>query len=63
MRTLTLDQAADLLKVSPRSLADRRYRLRLPIQARKVGRKIVFVEDDILRLLERGRERPGEGRR
>jgi len=64
MRTLNLEQAADILKVSPRSLADRRYRLRLPLQARKVGRKIVFVEDDVLRLLERGRERlPGEGRR
>lgn len=61
MRTLSLEEAADLLKVSPRSLADRRYRLKLPLQARKIGRKVVFVEDDVIRLLEHGREPiPGE---
>lgn len=64
MRTLNLDEAAALLKISPRSLADRRYRAKLPLAARKIGRKIVFVESDITRLLDRGTERlPGEARR
>jgi len=57
METLTLEQAADILKVSPRSLADRRYRFRLRLPARKVGRKVVFVQADVLNILEAGRER------
>jgi hypothetical protein len=57
MRTLNLEQAAELLKVSPRSLADKRYRAKLPLPARKVGRKIIFLEADIARLLDRNIER------
>ena len=64
MRTLTLEEAANMLKVSPRSLGDKRYRLRLPLPARKVGRKVIFIESDILKLLERNIEPiPGEERR
>lgn len=64
MVTLTLDEAAKLLKVSPRSLADRRYRCRLGLAGRKVGRRLIFTEEDLLRLLHAGREPlPGERRR
>ena len=56
MKTLTIDEAALLLKVSPRSLADKRYRVRLGVPARKVGRRLVFVETDLLSLLEQRRE-------
>jgi len=64
MVTYSLEEAAKLLKVSPRSLADRRYRLRLGLSGRKIGRRLIFVEGDLLRLLDAGRELfPGEGRR
>lgn len=57
MNTLSLDQAAELLKISPRSLADRRCRARLGLAARKIGpRKIVFIEAEVIRLIERGKE-------
>ena len=63
MKTLNLEEASALLKVSPRSLADKRYRAKLPLPARKIGRKILFLEADITRLLDRGIERfPGEAR-
>lgn len=63
-QTLTIDEAAKLLSISPRSLADRRYRLRLGLAARKIGKRVVFLEGDLLRILERGREYlPSEGRR
>ena len=62
-KSLNIDEAARLLSISPRSLADRRYRLRLGLAARKIGRRIIFLEEDILKLLERGKERfPGAGR-
>lgn len=56
MKTLSIDEAALVLKISPRSLADKRYRLRLGLPARKVGRRLVFVETDLLCLLEQGKE-------
>lgn len=61
MRTYSLEEAAGLLKRSPRSLADKRYRLRIGLPARKVGRGILFLEEDLRKLLERGKEPfPGE---
>jgi hypothetical protein len=64
-RAMGVDEASRLLSISPRSLADRRFRARIGIQARRIGkRRIVFLESDLLRLLERGKESlPGEGRR
>jgi hypothetical protein len=63
-RALSAKVAAEMLSLSPRSLADRRFRLRLGLQARRIGGRIVFLESDLLRLLERGREPwPGELRR
>ncbi len=56
MRIYTIDEAAAVLRISPRSLSDRRYRLRLGLAGRKIGRRILFTEDDLARLLEEGRE-------
>jgi hypothetical protein len=64
MRLLNLEQAAERLAVSPRSLGDRRFRLRVGLHAIRVGRRIGFAEDDVDRLIMRGREHlPGEARR
>ncbi len=56
MRTLTIDETAQALCVSARSLGDRRYRARIGLPLRKIGRRTVFLEADVLQLLERGRE-------
>lgn len=56
VRAYDIDEAAGILRVSPRSLADRRYRERLGLAARRVGRRLVFLEEDLLRLLEGGRQ-------
>ncbi len=57
MRSLSKIEAADVLGISPRSLADRRYRTRIGLPARRIGRRIVFLESDVRRLLELGKER------
>lgn len=59
MRTLSLDEAAHVLKLSPRTLGDRRFRMRVGLAARKVGRRLVFMESELERLLRAGRERCG----
>ena len=56
MKTYTIDEAAAVLKASPRSLADKRYRMRLGLVARKIGRRIVFTQEDIQLVLDRGKE-------
>lgn len=56
MRALSLIDASLTLGVSPRSLADKRYRTRIGLPARKIGRRIVFLEDDLRHLLEVGRD-------
>ena len=63
-RALRKEEAAALLGISPRSVQDRRWRLRVGLRGVRVGRSLRFRESDCLKLLERGRERlPGEGRR
>lgn len=52
-KALNVDEAARLLGVSPRSLGDRRYRERIGLAARRVGRRIVFARADLVALLER----------
>lgn len=64
MRTYSIEQAATVLQISPRLLSDKRYRARLGLAGRKIGKRLIFAEEDVLRLLERGRESlPGEERR
>ena len=63
-KQISLEQAAERLSVSPRSLSDRRYRVRLGLAAVRVGRKLTFSETDLERIIRDGRERfPGEARR
>lgn len=63
-RLLTADEAGQRLGLAPRSLLDRRFRLRLGLHGVKLGRALRFDEGEVERLIERGRERlPGEGRR
>lgn len=58
MKLLSLEETAERLTLSPRSLADWRYRARLGLPAVKLGRKVVFEEDAVEQLIIRGRE-PG----
>jgi excisionase family DNA binding protein len=46
MRTLTLQEAADLLKLHPVTVAERAADGRIP--AAKLGRRWVFVEEDLI---------------
>ena len=67
MKTLTVEEAAELLKLTPRSLCDKRVRANIGLPGRKVGRRLIFSEADVLRVIEAGKEHlPGrerEGRR
>lgn len=64
-RIMPVDEAAQRLGISPRSLLDKRFRLRTGLPAIKIGmRRIGFDERDIERMIEKGRERfAGETRR
>ncbi len=53
---LNISAGARVLGVSPRSLASRAWRMKLNIPAYRIGRRIVFVEDDLLQWLKRNRE-------
>jgi hypothetical protein len=57
MRTLSLLDAAVALGVAPRSLADKRYRQRIGLAGRHIGRRLVFAENDVAALLERAKEK------
>ena len=57
MKLLTADEAATRLGISPRSLLDKRYRLRIGLPATKIGRRVGFAENDVDRLITRGREK------
>jgi len=62
MRIMPLEETAQRLGLSPLSLADKRFRLRLGLPAVKLGRKLGFDEHDVEQLILRGRERmPLEG--
>ena len=62
MRVIPLEETAQLLGLSPLSLADKRFRVRLGLPAVKLGRKLGFDERDVEQLILRGRERiPVEG--
>ena len=62
-RGLDKYQVAHRLGVSPRTIEDPRWRLRVGLRAVRVGRTLRFRESDLLRLIERSVERlPGEAR-
>jgi hypothetical protein len=54
---LTKEHAAQLLSLSPRSLADPRWRRRAGLRAVRVGGVLRFRHSDLLELLARGLER------
>lgn len=64
LRLLTADEAGQRLGLAPRSLLDRRFRLRLGLHGVKLGRVLRFDEGELEALIAKGRERlSGEGRR
>lgn len=63
MKLLSVEEAGLRLGVSPRSLIDKRYRLRLGLSAVKIGRKVGFAESDIDKLIECSREHLPRARR
>ena len=54
---LRLHQAADILGVSPRSLASRAWRFKHGIPAYRIGRALVFDQDSLDRWLAKHVER------
>lgn len=49
---LTTKEAAALLRVTPRTLRDRRFRERIGLQSLYLGKRLRFRKADIKRLLE-----------
>ena len=60
MRVMSLEEVAQKLGVSPRSLADKRFRARIELPAVKIGRRVGFDERDVEQLILRGREKRHE---
>ncbi len=56
MRIYTRREAAELLRISPRSLGDRGWRRKVGLQGSKIGARLVFSEDSLMRFLARNRE-------
>ena len=57
MKLLNPEETAQRLGgISTNSLRDKRYRLRIGLPAVKVGRRLVFREEDIEQLIHCGRE-------
>jgi hypothetical protein len=54
---MSLEEVAQKLGVSPRSLADKRFRARIELPAVKIGRRVGFDERDVEQLILRGREK------
>lgn len=61
LKLLTAKEAAGVLRGKERSFYDARYRLRLGLRAVRFGKRLLFYERDIQRLLVQERL-PGDGR-
>ncbi len=60
MRAVGAREAAEILGVSVRSIRDRRFRQKIGLVGRKVGKRLVFLVGDCEGLLRKGAERlPG----
>jgi hypothetical protein len=57
MRAVGAREAAGILGISVRSVRDRRFRQKIGLIGRKLGRRLVFAVEDCERLLNRGAER------
>lgn len=63
LRLIDVLETAKRLGVSPRSIIDRRYRVRLGLNGTHIGRRLLFEEGTVDAIIRRGREAlPGEGR-
>lgn len=66
MKTLSPQDVSRVLGVARQTPYDVRWRRRVGLRARRVGRKLRFLEEDVWQLLDRGAERlpeAPEGRR
>ena len=57
MKVISKEETAGRLNVSPSSLSDKRYRLRIGLNAVKIGRRLGFLESDVQRLITHNREK------
>lgn len=57
MRIISVKETAQQLSLSPLSLADKRFRVRIGLPAVKLGRRLGFDERDVEQLVMRGREK------
>jgi len=55
-RALAKEEAASLLGLSPKTLGDKRWRVRVGLYGVKIGRRLRFIENDLEALVQRGRE-------
>jgi hypothetical protein len=56
-KTLTVDQAAEIFDMKRRSILDPRVRQRLGLPIVKCGKRVLFLEEDVERVLRRCREK------
>jgi hypothetical protein len=57
MRIISVKETARQLNLSPLSLADKRFRIRIGLPAVKLGWRLGFDERDVEQLVLRGREK------
>ena len=53
---LSIDEVAEYLGISPRTLMDRHYRDRIGLAGVRIGKRIRFAEEDLSKFIERCRE-------
>ena len=56
VKLLKLAEAAKFLDVSEKSLSDARYLNRIRLPRVKIGKSVRFLEEDLERIVRRGRE-------
>lgn len=56
MRIYSRKEAAELLRVSPQSLGNRVWRKKIGLQGIKIGKRLVFSEDSLMRFLAQNEE-------
>ncbi len=59
-RLLSVDEVAERLGVSAKTLRDRSYRMRIGLSGIRIGRKIKFSEADLERFVKAKRESIGQ---
>jgi hypothetical protein len=57
VKLLDCTEVAERLKMTPRSVGDKRCRANIGLKAIKIGRLLRFSEEDVDRLIRKSRER------